>query len=266
MDRQIITVDIAPGSNAQQRLMVSQGDIGRPLGVRIIQSGLPLNCTGYTAHLYVLKPDHNYYECTCTISNNNLISWDTAEQETPVAGECLAEIRITSGTNDIGTACFVEYVEASPADLGYASESFVSSMTEYVGTAQQAAQQAEQIVTDTDNVSDVAVDNSGHIVLTKRFGGTVTSDETVVTKFVYGHDVVTVAGQNVTLYKTLPTGWTKIRGIYAFPQDNPYSTSQSPSYSSVCGRDGESTAAAIVVVVPATLSGEFEYGYIMFGE
>lgn len=179
MDRQVITVDIAPGSNAQQRLMVSQGDIGRPLGVRIIQNGLPLNCTGYTAHLYVLKPDHNYYECTCTISNNNLISWDTAEQETPVAGECLAEIRITSGTNDIGTACFVEYVEASPADLGYASESLISSMTEYVDAAQQAAEEATEIVEDYDNVNDVAVDSSGHIVLTKVHGSTVTSDETV---------------------------------------------------------------------------------------
>ena len=180
MDRQVITVDIAPGSNAQQRLMVSQGDIGRPLGVRIIQNGLPLNCTGYTAHLYVLKPDHNYYECTCTISNNNLISWDTAEQETPVAGECLAEIRITSGTNDIGTACFVEYVEASPADLGYASESLISSMTEYVDAAQQAAEEAEQVVADVDNVNDVAVDASGHIVLTKVLGSTVESDETVL--------------------------------------------------------------------------------------
>jgi len=180
MDRQIITVDIAPGSNAQQRLMVSQGDIGRPLGVKIIQNGLPLNCTGYTAHLYVLKPDHNYYECTCTISNNNLISWDTAEQETPVAGECLAEIRITSGTNDIGTATFIEFVEASPADLGYASESLISSMTEYVDAAQQAAEEATEIVEDYDNVNDVAVDSSGHIVLTKVHGSTVTSDETVV--------------------------------------------------------------------------------------
>jgi len=180
MDRQVITVDIAPGSNAQQRLLVAQGDIGRPLGVRIIQNGLPLNCTGYTAHLYVLKPDHNYYECTCTISNNNLISWDTAEQETPVAGECLAEIRITSGTNDIGTATFVEFVEASPADLGYASESLVSSMTEFVDAAQRAAEEATQAVADVDNVNDVAVNASGHIVLTKVLGSTVESDETVL--------------------------------------------------------------------------------------
>ena len=180
MDRQIITVDIAPGSNAQQRLLVSQGDIGRPLGVRVIQNGAPLDCSDYTAFLYVLKPDHNYYECTCTVEDDSLICWETAEQETPVAGECLAAIRIMDQDTDIGTATFVEFVEASPADLGYASESLVSSMTEFVDAAQRAAEEATQAVADVDNVNDVAVNASGHIVLSKVLGSTVTSDETVL--------------------------------------------------------------------------------------
>lgn len=180
MDRQIITVDISPGSNAQQRLLVAQGDIGRPLGVRIIQNGAPLDCSDYTAFLYVLKPDHNYYECTCTVENDSLICWATAEQETPVAGECLAAIRIMDQDQDIGTATFVEYVEASPADLGYASESLVSSMTEFVDAAQRAAEEATHAVADVDNVNGVEVDSSGHIVLSKVLGSTVISDETVL--------------------------------------------------------------------------------------
>ena len=180
MDRQVITVDIAPGSNAQQRLLVSQGDIGRPLGVRVIQNGAPLDCSDYTAFLYVLKPDHNYYECTCTVEDDSLICWETAEQETPIAGECLAAIRIMDQDHDIGTATFVEYVEASPADLGYASESLVSSMTEFVDAAQRAAEEATTAVADVDNVNDVAVNATGHIVLSKVLGSTVTSDETVL--------------------------------------------------------------------------------------
>lgn len=180
MDRQIITVDIAPGSNAQQRLLVAQGDIGRPLGVKVIQNGAPLDCSDYTAFLYVLKPDHNYYECTCTVEDDSLICWETAEQETPVAGECLAAIRIMDQDTDIGTATFVEFVEASPADLGYASESLVSSMTEFVDAAQRAAEEATTAVADVDNVNDVAVNASGHIVLTKVLGSTVESDETVL--------------------------------------------------------------------------------------
>lgn len=180
MDRQIITVDIAPGSNAQQRLLVAQGDIGRPLGVRVIQNGAPLDCSDYSAFLYVLKPDHNYYECTCTVEDDSLICWETAEQETPVAGECLAAIRIMDQDTDIGTATFVEFVEASPADLGYASESLVSSMTEFVDAAQRAAEEATTAVADVDNVNDVSVNASGHIVLSKVLGSTVTSDETVL--------------------------------------------------------------------------------------
>ena len=57
MDRQTITVDIAPGSGPIQRIRLSQGDIGRQLGVYIIQNGAAVDCSGYSAHLYVLKPD-----------------------------------------------------------------------------------------------------------------------------------------------------------------------------------------------------------------
>lgn len=131
MERQTITVDIAPGSGPIQRIRLSQGDIGRQLGVYIIQNGAAVDCSGYSAHLYVLKPDKNYYEKTCSISSN-LISWETAEQETPLAGECKAQIRITANGMDIGTANFIEAIEATPAAGGTASESLISSMTQYV--------------------------------------------------------------------------------------------------------------------------------------
>ena len=179
MDRQIITVDIAPGALPTQRLRVSQGDVGRPLGVRVTNNGLPLDCDSYSAFLYVLKPDHNYYEGTCTIADD-LITWATDIQETPVAGECEAQIRIMDSDTDIGTARFIEYVEASPADLGYASQSLIASMTEFVDAAERAASEATTAVADVDNVNDVAVDSSGHIVLSKVLGSTVTSDETVL--------------------------------------------------------------------------------------
>lgn len=141
MDRQTITVDIAPGSGPIQRIRLSQGDIGRQLGVYIIQNGAAVDCSGYSAHLYVLKPDKNYYEKTCSISSN-LISWETAEQETPLAGECKAQIRITASGQDIGTANFIEAIEATPAAGGTASESLISSMTQYVDAAESAARTA----------------------------------------------------------------------------------------------------------------------------
>ena len=157
MDRQTITVDIAPGSGPIQRIRLSQGDIGRQLGVYIIQNGAAVDCSGYSAHLYVLKPDKNYYEKTCSISSN-LISWETAEQETPLAGECKAQIRITANGQDIGTANFIEAIEATPAAGGTASESLISSMTQYVDAAETAARTAVEA---EDTVEDIISTYSG---------------------------------------------------------------------------------------------------------
>lgn len=157
MDRQTITVDIAPGSGPIQRIRLSQGDIGRQLGVYIIQNGAAVDCSGYSAHLYVLKPDGNYYERTCSISSN-LITWTTAAQETPLAGECKAQIRITANGMDIGTANFIEAIEATPAAGGTASESLISSMTQYVDAAESAARTA---VAAEDTVEDIISTYSG---------------------------------------------------------------------------------------------------------
>lgn len=148
MTRQIITVDIAPEGYADHRLKVSQYDVGRPLGVYIEQDGVPLDCSAYEATLYVLKPDRNYYEHVCTVDANehNLICWETAEQETPVAGVCLVEIRITSNGEDIGTANFTEWVEESPTDIGLASDSAIESIRSQVKRAEEAAEAAEEAV------------------------------------------------------------------------------------------------------------------------
>lgn len=145
MERQTITVDIAPGAYAEQRLRVSQGDIGRPLGVYITQNGVALDCSGYSAVLYVLKPDENYYVGNCSI-DGNLISWESAEQETPLAGDCEAQIRLMLNGSDVGTARFVEYVEACPADLGTPSETVIDSVREMVNRAEAAAQTSEASV------------------------------------------------------------------------------------------------------------------------
>jgi len=149
MERQIITVDISPQKGIIPRLKVSQGDIGRPLGVNIIQDGVALDCSTYTADLYVLKSDGNYFVSNVTIDSTetNLIKWDTAEQETIVSGECAAQIRIMKGSDDIGTARFVEYVEASPGFNGAGSESAVESIKEYVRQAAASAETASSAAT-----------------------------------------------------------------------------------------------------------------------
>ena len=145
MDRQTITVDIAPGAYAERRLRMSQGDIGRPLGVYITQNGEPLDCSGYSAVLYVLKPDGNYYSTDCVVGGN-LVSWETEEQETPLSGELQAQIRLIENGNDIGTACFIEFIEPCPADGGTPSETVMESIRQYVTRAETAARTTEEDV------------------------------------------------------------------------------------------------------------------------
>ena len=144
MERQVITVDIAPGNSQVERLGSSQGDIGRPMGVYIVQNGVALDCSAYSAELYILKPDGKFYTTQATVdaTEKNLIKWETALQETPVAGACAAQIRIAAGVDDIGTARFVEFVEAAPGDMGAASESEVELLTEYVRQARESATSA----------------------------------------------------------------------------------------------------------------------------
>lgn len=151
MERQTITVDIAPGAYAEQRLRVSQGDIGRPLGVYVTQNGEVMSLSGHVATLYVAKPDGNYYTKLCTISGN-LITWDTGAQETPLAGELQAQIRITKSGVNVGTARFVEYVEQSAMDGYTPSESDISVFQQLATAAESSAAAAEDAQEATEQI------------------------------------------------------------------------------------------------------------------
>lgn len=151
MERQTITVDIAPGAYAEQRLRVSQGDIGRPLGVYVTQNGEVMSLSGHVATLYVAKPDGNYYTIRCTISGN-LITWDTGAQETPLAGELQAQIRITKSGVNVGTARFVEFVEQSAMDGYTPSESDISIFQQLATDAANAALAAESAEAEAEQI------------------------------------------------------------------------------------------------------------------
>lgn len=200
MERQIITVDIAPGNSQVERLGSSQGDIGRPLGVYIIQNGVALDCSAYSAELYILKPDGKFYTTQATVdaTATNLIKWDTAEQETPVAGACAAQIRITAGDDDIGTARFVEFVEASPCDMGAASESEVALLTEYVHQARESATSAGR---DATTASDAASSASGSASTATTAANTATQAATAAT---------TAADRAEAVEESIPADYTQL--------------------------------------------------------
>ena len=180
MERQTITVDIAPGNSQVERLGSSQGDIGRPMGVYIIQNGVALDCSAYSAELYIIKPDGKFYTTQATVdaTEKNLIKWETALQETPVAGACAAQIRIAAGDDDIGTARFVEFVEASPGDMGSASESEVALLTEYVRQARESATSAGR---DATTASGAASSASGSASTASAAASTATQAASTAT-------------------------------------------------------------------------------------
>jgi len=175
MTRQTITVDIAPGKDPVKRLNLTQGDIGRPLGVYIKQNDAVLDCSGYTAELYVLKPDGNYFSSLLTVdeTETNLITWETARQETPLFGECAAQIRIRQGTINIGTAEFVEYIEKSPNLIGIDSETDIQTIEQYVALAGQKALEASQ------SAQDAASSAQAAETIAEHFGSTMLSNMVV---------------------------------------------------------------------------------------
>lgn len=175
MQRQTIEADIVPGKGPVKRLAATQGDIGRQLGVYVKQNGIPLDCSAYTVELYVLKPDGNYFSSLVTVDPNesNLITWGTAQQETPLDGECAAQIRIRQGTINIGTAEFVEYIEKSPNQIGIDSETDIQTIEQYVALAGQKALEASQ------SAQDAASSAQAAETIAEHFGSTMLSNMVV---------------------------------------------------------------------------------------
>ena len=203
MTRQIITVDIAPEVQSDRRLKVSQYDVGRPLGVYIVRNGEPVDCSGYTAQLYVFKPDRTYYEHDCDIAQEatSLVTWETGEQETVYAGACLAEIRIMQDGVNIGTANFVEWIEESPTDLSRTSKSEVQSLMALVGQAEDAAKAAKAAVDEMDGIRIMSLDATALAV-----SGTIINAVGIP---VYVDDVTAYADYGIT-----ETGWYVFARIF----------------------------------------------------
>jgi hypothetical protein len=205
MTRQTITVDIAPGKDPVKRLSLTQGDIGRQLGVYIKQNDAVLDCSGYTAELYVLKPDGNYFSSILTVdeTETNLITWETARQETPLAGECAAQIRIRQGTTNIGTAEFVEYIEESPNQIGIDSETEIHTIEQYVAQAAEYARQAEESAQKFDIESAVGDVNIGTVNASSSTNRTSAINKSGYYPLGIVGSYITAAGQTYTPFLLL---------------------------------------------------------------
>jgi hypothetical protein len=139
MEKRTISVDIMPGSSLEC-LKCSQYDIGRTMNVSISDGSVPFDLNGYSGTLNALKPDGTIYITPITIGDGS-ISFDTAEQLTPVSGDVKCEIRFAKDGIDIGTANFVLRVERSPIENGIQSETVITNINTIMRAAVKEATQ-----------------------------------------------------------------------------------------------------------------------------
>lgn len=113
MERQTISIDMTPGSGQIKRLNLTKNDTNRPLGVYITESGTPFDCSNLSPSLHIRTPsgDHKTSTVAVDATESNLIIWETSLIETEESGRNMAQIRFSSGSDDIGSSSFVEFVQ-----------------------------------------------------------------------------------------------------------------------------------------------------------
>lgn len=114
-------------------LHVSEGDIGREISLTLISGGTEYVIpSGAEITLEMVKADGHGTTINCTY-NGAEVTFKTTEQSTLRAGKAIAELRITDGESDLGTANFFIAVEPRPinADTDQTDSSY--SMTGNAG-------------------------------------------------------------------------------------------------------------------------------------
>lgn len=161
MITQTLNLDMIPGA-VKPVVHVSQYDEGlRTLQFYLFNNGAAANVpTDSVVTIEGLKPDGNVfcYECEYV---GNLITADLTEQMSIVKGDVLTEIKITNGTDKIGSANFIIRVEISPYDAGTQSESEMSGIQAIVEAATEAAiESAAQSAEDAAESAEAAANSA----------------------------------------------------------------------------------------------------------
>lgn len=100
------------------------------------------------------KPDSTGFTYAASYASGNTVRINITKQMTAVAGDVMCELRISVGSQDVGTGNFILRVEKSPLDDAVISETVLplieqaaeiaATIGEYAETVAQEAQQATQ--------------------------------------------------------------------------------------------------------------------------
>lgn len=100
------------------------------------------------------KPDSTGFSYSASYASGNTVRINVTKQMCAVAGDVLCELRVSAGSQDVGTGNFILRVEKSPLDDAVISETVLplieqaaeiaATIGEYAETVAQEAQQATQ--------------------------------------------------------------------------------------------------------------------------
>lgn len=137
---QTINVNTTPGQS-MPALYYSQGDIGRVFEIKLASSDGWTIPSGATVTMLATKPSGFGFSVAGTLTGN-VASFTTTATMTNECGRFPAEIRITSGTDVIGTANFYLVGEPSPHPDGTTdgdAQSAIPALTVLVQRIEAAA-------------------------------------------------------------------------------------------------------------------------------
>lgn len=143
MTTQTIYLNMIPGS-VPPVIHVSQYDTDEDALVFNLHMGSVPFTAGSTATIEGTKPDKTGFTYAASYSDN-VVTADLTEQMTAVSGAVMCEIRITDGTNTVGTQNFVLMVEpAALADDTVISDTDIPLLQEAIDAAASAIISAAQ--------------------------------------------------------------------------------------------------------------------------
>ena len=130
---------------------VSQYDNGRQIKINLFSGTLPYElASGDTVTLNLRKPDNTIITASVTATQgDDYVIITTTEQMTAVVGETLGELKITNGSNVIGSLNFVMLVERDVLADGVASESVIKDLNVKVAEAVSEQYDSENVLFDT---------------------------------------------------------------------------------------------------------------------
>ena len=143
-----ISLDIH-STSSRETVNAKRGDTGRKIYISLVDGGIPYTISEDCYAVFTAKkPDKNVVYNDCTIENNTII-YEVTEQTVAVEGRVNCEIKLYGADNKLITSpCFTILVYGTVYNEGdeIESEKEVAALTQLVGEAKQA----------TDNANDAA--------------------------------------------------------------------------------------------------------------